>query len=161
MDLDHLSNRQLLELHCSLMAKLRERGVVRSSNNPIADYTESLVAKALGASLAVGSTAGFDAVTPEGTRIQIKGRRLTPENGSTQLSAIRNLAGKPFDVLAAVMFDKDLNVMYAALLPLSVVQDHGRYRAHTNAHTLHFRPALLGLPGVRDITAELRIVATG
>lgn len=160
MDIDHLSNRQLLELHCSLMAKLRQRGVIRSSNNPVADYTESLVAKALGASLAVGSTAGFDAVTPDGTRVQIKGRRLTPENSSTQLSAIRNLAGKPFDVLAAVMFDKDLHVLYAALIPLSVVQEHGRYRAHTNAHTLHFRPSLLEAPGVRDITAEVRVAVS-
>lgn len=156
MDLDKLTDRQLLELHCRLMAKLRQRGVVRSSNNPVADYTESLVAKVLDTKLESNSKAGYDAVSADGTRYQIKGRRLTLENSGTQLSAIRNLDTNPFDYLAAVVFDKDLSVCYAALIPLSVVQGLGRYRAHTNAHTLSFRRAVLDVDGVRDITAEVR-----
>lgn len=156
VDLSALSNSELLALHCQVMGVLRERGVVRSSNNPVADYTESLVANALGATLVTASQAGYDAVGPDGTRYQIKGRRLTLANGSTQLSAIRNLATKPFDVLAAVVFDASLVVQYAALIPLPVVQELGRYRAHTNSHTLHFRRLVLDLDGVVDITNRLR-----
>lgn len=155
MNTDDLTDRQLLDLHCTVMEALRQRGVVRSSNNPVADYTETLVARALNATLAVGSQAGFDAVGPDGTRYQIKGRRLTAANKSTQLSALRNLASDPFDQLAAVVYNSNLIVEYAALIPLSVVKTHGRFRAHTNAHILHFRRALLSEPGVVDITSQI------
>lgn len=159
MNLDTLTNRQLLELYSALMDKLRERSIVRSANNPVADYTETLVAKALGVRLQNNSKAGYDAIGADGTRYQIKGRRLTPENMNPQLSAIRNLAGNPFDVLAAVLFDKNLNVTCAALIPRSVVQLLGRYTAHTNSHTFHFRRAVLDAEGVRDVTEEVRIAS--
>lgn len=152
MSMEDLTDRQLLELHCTVMETLRERGVVRSSNNPVADYTESLVARALNATLAVGSQAGFDAIGQDGTRYQIKGRRLTAANKRTQLSALRNLTSNPFDQLAAVVYNSTLNVEYAALIPLDVVVYFGRYRAHTNAHILNFRRSLLNEDGVIDIT---------
>lgn len=155
MDTDELTDRQLLDLHCLVMEALRQRGVVRSSNNPVADYTETLVARALNAKLAVGSQAGFDAVGQDGTRYQIKGRRLTATNRSTQLSALRNLASDPFDHLAAVVYNSSLNVEYAALIPLDVVKRVGRYSPHTNAHTLHFRRSLLNEMGVIDITTQI------
>lgn len=155
MDTDELTDRQLLDLHCLVMEALRQRGVVRSSNNPVADYTETLVARALNAKLAVGSRAGFDAVGRDGTRYQIKGRRLTATNRSTQLSALRNLASDPFDHLAAVVYNSSLKVEYAALIPLDVVKRVGRYNSHTNAHTLHARRSLLNEPGVVDITMQI------
>lgn len=160
VDLSNLGNSELLALHCQVMGLLRERNVVRSANNPVADYTESLVAKALGATLVTASQAGYDAVGPDGTRYQVKGRRLTVANGSTQLSAIRNLDKAPFDHLAAVVYDANLAVLYAGLIPLSVVQQLGRYRAHTNSHTLHFRRSVLALDGVVDITDRVRAAAS-
>lgn len=45
VDTDELTDRQLLGLHCLAMEALRQRGVVRSSNNPVADHTETLVAR--------------------------------------------------------------------------------------------------------------------
>lgn len=159
VDLSTLSNGELLALHCQVMGLLRERGVVRSSNNPVADYTESLVATALGASLVTASQAGYDAIGPDSTRIQVKGRRLTPKNGRTQLSAIRNLASKPFDFLAAVVYNEDLQVRYGALIPLAVVQELARYTAHTNSHILLVPPSILTRPGVTDITTRLREAA--
>ncbi|HFK2947605.1 TPA: hypothetical protein ACGY8F_002566 [Stenotrophomonas maltophilia] len=95
MNTDDLTDRQLLDLHCTVMDAWRQRGVIRSANNPVADYTETLVARAFNATLATGSQAGFDAVGPEGTRPHIKGRRLTAANKSTQLSALRNWRQTP------------------------------------------------------------------
>jgi hypothetical protein len=159
IDLDALSNRELLRLHCTLMDTLRHRQVVRSSNNPVADYAESLVAQALGLSLEANSHAGYDATGVDGLRYQIKGRRLTAANGSTQLGALRNLDSAPFDQLAAVIFDAHLDVRYAALIPLATVRQIGKYQSHTHSHTVHFRYATLALDGVRDITATLRLAA--
>ncbi|WP_454257449.1 hypothetical protein [Pseudoxanthomonas mexicana] len=138
------------------MATLKERGVVRSANNPVADYTESLVSKALGLSLESQSQAGYDALdSTTGLRYQIKGRRLTAHNTSPQLSAIRNLKSKPFDVLAAVAYDANLSVLYAALIPVDVVAEMSRYSSHSNSHILIFKRNLLDDPRVKEITASL------
>lgn len=149
------SDKQLLSAYCSLMTSLKERGVVRSANNPVADYTESLVAKTLGLSLEGQSQAGYDALGQDGLRYQIKGRRLTSHNTSPQLSAIRNLSSKPFDVLAAVAYDANLSVLYAALIPVDVIAEMSRYSSHSNSHILIFKRSLLGDHRVTDITKSL------
>ncbi|NMG14250.1 Uncharacterized protein pbN1_40520 [Aromatoleum bremense] len=137
------------------MSALKERGVIRSSNNPVADYTESLVSKVLGLSLVGQSQAGFDATDPSGRRYQIKGRRLTAHNTSPQLSAIRNLDQRPFDFLAAVAYDTNLSVLYAALIPIEVVAELSRFSKHSNSHVLIFRRNILDNPRVTNITQSL------
>ena len=158
MDWSALGERELLKAYCSLMTELRQRGVVRSSNNPVADYTETLVSEALGLSLGSPSQAGYDAVDARGLRYQIKGRRLTSHNKSTQLSALRNLGQKPFDVLAAVAFSEDLSIAYGALVPVDVVGDLSRYSQHSNSHIFMFRQNVLSHPKVTDITMALRSI---
>jgi hypothetical protein len=160
MKWDGLSNQQLLATYCELMGELRARSVVRSSNNPIADWTEGLVCHALGLQRETQSTAGYDARDANGTRYQIKGRRLTTENSSTQLSAIRNLAQGPFDVLVAVIYRSDFSINYAALIPLAVVIERSRYRAHSNSHVFMFPGSLLGDERVTDISETLRHATT-
>ncbi|TNJ34409.1 hypothetical protein [Arenimonas terrae] len=154
-DWTELSDRQLLTAHGALLDELTRRGVVRSANNPVADYAEALVCKVLRLSREVPSRAGFDAIDSDGTRYQIKGRRLAGPNKSTQLGAIRNLDQRPFDVLAAVAFDADLSVRYAALIPVEFVTERGRYSRHANAHVFHFRPSVLEDGRVVEITSEL------
>ena len=155
MDWSQLDDKQLLGAYCSLMVELKDRGVVRSSNNPVADYTETLVSRALGLSLESQSQAGYDARGADGTRYQIKGRRLTSHNKSTQLSALRNLANRPFDTLAAVAYSQDLSVLYGALIPIEVVTELSRFSTHSNSHIFMFRRNVLEDARVTDITAAL------
>ena len=155
MDWSHYSPQELLATYAELMSELRSREVIRSSNNPVADYTENLVAQALKLELVGKSTAGHDAIDSAGVRYQIKGRRITQKNGSTQLSAIRNLASNPFDLLAAVVFNPDFSVGYAALIPISVVQEKSTFSKHTNSSIFHFKPTLLTDPRIQDITSRL------
>ena len=155
IDLAKLSNRQLLSTYCALMAAMKDRGVIRSSNNPVADYTESLVSRALGLTLEGQSQAGHDALDRNGKRYQIKGRRLTANNTSPQLGAIRNLGQNPFDFLAAVAYDANLAILYAALIPIEVVTESSRYSSHSNSHVLIFKRSLLDDVRVTDITQPL------
>ena len=106
--LSTISAKDLLQLQADITLELRARGVVRTHNNPLGDYTERLVADALDLELADNSAAGYDGIAKDGTRVQIKGRRITGK--SRQLSAIRNLDANEFDVLAAVLFDERFNV---------------------------------------------------
>ena len=89
MNLRELSIKELLQLQAAATNELKRRDVVRTQNNPLGDYTEWLVAQAMGLELAANSKAGYDGIDSNGTRIQIKGRRITPKNKSRQLSAIR------------------------------------------------------------------------
>jgi len=155
MELKHLTELELLRLHGSILAELRRRRVCRTSNSPVADYTEWLVASHLGLQLVGNSRSGHDAVDTDGTRYQIKGRRLTASNGSTQLSAIRNLNNADFDVLIGVMFNEDFSVAYAFKVPHAVVLAQSRYQAHTNSHRFFLRRTLRDEPGVQDVTRKL------
>jgi hypothetical protein len=67
----------------------------------------------------------------EGYSISIKGRRLTPENRSRQLSPIRDIKQEPFDVLLAVFFDEDLDVQEIWSIPCEVVRE-ASFVARTN-----------------------------
>ena len=153
VDLTRSSERELLQLHSAIISELKLRGVVRTMNNPLGDYTEWLVAKALNLELAGNSTACYDGLDSGGTRFQIKGRRITPDSPSKQLSAIRNLDAKEFDCLAAVVFDQHYDIMDAVLVPHEVVTEYATYRKHVNAHILHLRGDILGDARVKTIDA--------
>ena len=142
----------LLNLHSSVIDELRRRGVVRTGNNPTGDYTEWLVAKTLNLTLATSSAKGFDATDLHGVRYQIKGRRVTSRNPSTQLSVIRALESSDFDVLIAIIFDDLWNVVYAVKILHETVSKIATFRKHVNGHVLHIRRQELAYPDVETIT---------
>jgi hypothetical protein len=157
VDLSAKSVSELLGLYADVLEALRSRGVTRSTNNPAADYTEHLVATRLGLTLAGKSSSGFDASDAGGLRYQIKGRRLTRQNQSTELSALRNLEARPFDFLIAVVYRRDFTVDYAAQVPHAVVLELASYSKHTNAHRFHMRRSVLEDARVTDLTARLAL----
>lgn len=143
MNLKRMTEKELLQLQASVTSELRHRGVVRTQNNPLGDYTEWLVANALGLELAANSKAGYDGISKDGVRIQIKGRRVTQRNRSRQLSPIRKYNEKDFDELAAIIYNENFDIVEAILIPHEVVGEYAAYSRHVNAHILHIRGAIL------------------
>jgi hypothetical protein len=137
------------------MEELRSRSIVRSSNGPGADYAEGLVAKAFSLTSNAASTAGYDGVDTGGRRFEIKCRRLTSNNQSRQLSAIRRLENMHFDVLAGVLFDENFRVMRAALIPYSIVKEHSYFVRQTNSWKFMLRDSVWALPYVEDVTQQM------
>jgi hypothetical protein len=158
MNLSELTPPQLLALHAKLGNELRTRGITRSANNPTGDLAEYLFCKAFGWTQAGNSHANVDAIGSDGTRYQIKGRRITRYNNSRQLSAIRDLRGGHFDLLAGVLFNEDYVVMRAALIPHAVAIERAKFVERTNSHRFLLHDDIWNAPGVRDVTAELRAV---
>ena len=109
-----------------------------------------------GLQLAAKSVKGFDATDADGIRYQIKARRVTAGNSSTQLSVISNLAGDDFDLLVAVVFDSGWNVAMVAKLTREAVSKIATFRQHVNGHVMHLRRGVFSITGVEDITAALR-----
>jgi len=138
-----LADADLLALWSSVMQELRQRGVIRSSNNPIGDYGERLVADRLGLTLNTNSTAAYDAVAPDGTRYQIKSRRLLTPRASRQLGAVRNLEKDGFDHLIVVLLGPTFQLLELWRLPIDLVREHAVFRAHVNAHILQAQGAVL------------------
>ena len=159
MNATALSTLELLRAHGTILDELRRREILRSANSPISDYDEALFCRAIGWTREQNSTSGFDARDAAGVRYQIKARRITAAPGSRQLSAIRNLAGDPFDQLAAVLFAPDFSVHRAALIPIDVVKPRVRRSSHTNSDVLHLRDEVWSVPGVVDVTQALRETA--
>jgi hypothetical protein len=156
LSIAEMSTAELLANFSRILQELRRRGISRSSNNPVADYSEWLAARVLSLELVTKSTAGYDAVDRAGNRYEIKGRRFTRQNRPTQLSAIRGLPEHHFDFLVVLLVAEDFTIMRASVIPFDVVKSHAVNRKHVNAWILYLRDDLWHEPGVRDVTEEAR-----
>jgi hypothetical protein len=145
-------------LHALIADELRERGILRSSNNPTADLAEYLFCRAFGWTQAGNFHPSADATCSEGRLYQIKARRITPQNASRQLSALRGLSAGGFDFLAGVLFSPNYKVARAAIIPHDLVLKNSTYVKHTNSWRFLLRDAAWGWPGVRCVTKELQAV---
>ncbi|AMO70653.1 DUF6998 domain-containing protein [Sphingorhabdus sp. M41] len=154
--IDHLSIRGLMQLGASIGVELRKRKICRTSNSPIGDVAEYLFSETFGWNLAVNSKAGFDAITQEGKRIQIKSRRVWAKNTSRQAGDIRNLSQHLFDELAGVVFDENYSVILAIIIPHHLVLEQALEITHSNSHRIYLRDDWVARDGVRDVTAVVR-----
>ena len=143
-----LSDEQVGQVWARAMRELRSRNLIRSWNNPVADFAERLVAEQLNLDLAPPVAQGYDATDRDGLRYQIKARRITPQNKSRQLGAIRKLELNEFDFLIAAIFDEDLVLFEMWRIPHEVVVDFGRWVPTLNGHRIHVRPPLITDPRV-------------
>lgn len=145
----------LLKYFSNILDELKQRGVVRTRNNPVADYAEWLVAQSIGLSLERNSRAGYDAMNPKKERFQIKSRRLDPSNKSRQLGVIRNFKANEFDFLVGILFEKDFTVKEAYKIPHDLIEKYARFSGHQNGHLLNLKGKILKDPEVEDITQIL------
>jgi len=147
---------ELLGCFADILDELKERRIVRSRNNPVADYAEWLVAQQLGLLLERKSKRGYDATDQNGKRYQIKSRRLDQTNESRQLSVIRNLEAADFDYLIGILFNRDFTVREAYKIPHGVIKEHSRFSKLQNGYILLLQGEVLIAPGVENITEIFR-----
>lgn len=148
----------LLALYANIIDELIDQGVVRSSNNPAADYSEYLAARAFDLSLVPNANLGYDAISTDGVRYQVKARRLTRRNRSRQLGFIRGLGGSadPFDILVGVLFNQDFTVLRAALIPIAIIRANVARVDYVNGWRFILRESVWAMPGVLDVTDRMK-----
>ncbi|EMT6574969.1 DUF6998 domain-containing protein [Providencia rettgeri] len=150
-----LSNTELLSIHSDILLELRSRNVLRTKNNPVGDYAEWLVSQAFKMKLLNNSNPGVDAIDSDGQKVQIKARRVTADNSSKQLSALRNYDAHEFDYLIAVIFDEKYNVIEAYQIPHAVIGNYARFSKHTNAHLIRLKGPILLDERIVDIKEKM------
>ena len=133
----------LLKLYAELMEELRKQELIRTSNNPVADYAEKVAVAKLKLNRASKEERGYDATDTKGRKYQIKGRRTTRHNRSRQLGVIRNLDQKLFNYLVAVIFNEQFEIEEIWKIPHAFVKKHGRWSDHQNGYIFHAKPNIL------------------
>ena len=152
-ELDDMSLLELLQTSGAIIDELIRRGVARTRNNPIGDYTEWLVCNRLGLERQENNQAAFDAINAQGIRYQIKGRQS--EANAVRFSTIRDLDQEGFDFVIAVVFNDDYSVRLAAMFSIDVVPRFAHYQQHVNGFTLTLTNNILEQDDVMDITQQL------
>lgn len=143
MNLKKYNKDKLFSLYASLMNELLDRKFIRTTNNPVGDYGEYVVVKKLKLKLVENSQKGYDAVDLKKKRYQIKARRHTERNHSTQLGVIRNIEKKLFDFLVAVIFNSDFSVKAMWKMPIGIIENYAKFSDHQNGHILTLRSGIL------------------
>ncbi len=146
----------LLVLHARIIEELRKRQILRTVNNPVADYAELLACRAFGLLPAANSEKGYDAKDEKGTRYQIKARRIANGSKPTRFGVIRKLEENHFDFLLAIVFTHDFKVEKAALLSPSVIKERAFFQEHVNGWVLRLCDALWSHTSVIDVTRQLQ-----
>src|ERR1700691_1572956 len=93
--LHDMSDDEIAKTWARCMRMLRVRDLVRTVNTPVGDYAERICWVRFKLERKGFAEKSIDAVDAKGIRYQIKGRRLTPENRSRQLSPIRDIEKNP------------------------------------------------------------------
>ena len=143
LELESMNESELLELYSELMEELRRREVLRTSNNPVADYAEKVAVNVMKLHRAGKEERGYDALDTKGNKYQIKGRRITRHNNSRQLGVIRNLDEKLFDFLIAVIFKEKFQVLEIWKIPYKFVKENSKWSEHQNGNIFHAKPEVL------------------
>lgn len=149
-DLADRTDGQLVALYGEVMHELHRRGVVHSGNNPIADMAERVVADYYGVKPEPPNTKSYDVVTPEGVSVQVKALRHT-RSSRRNLSALRTL---DFDILAAVVFESDMKLVEAVLIPVEAVREHMGWSNTWKAHRISLTQRLLADTRVERVAVE-------
>lgn len=123
------------------MRELKARDVLRSSNSPVGDYAEHIVAKKLRLTLEPQSNKSFDALDKRsGIKYQIKARRMTRGNKARQLGVMRS---KNFDFLAIVIFSENFDVSAIYKVPRKTAFKYARWSDHQNGYILSMTDKML------------------
>ena len=145
-NLKKLSIRELLALWAGTLRELRNRGVVRTFNNPIGDIAGGSSPFTTAASAAASRQKTWD-VRAGNELLQVKALRRTGTRSRRNLSPVRSDDG--YTAVIAVLFTEDLRVEQALRIPREVVNELFARRAHVNGRIIQIGAA-----------AELKVVET-
>ena len=154
--LEKYSVKELLALYADIVTNLCARNVVRSVNNPAADYAEYLIGKALKLKPAPPSTKGYDLIGKTGEKYEVKARRYTSRSKPTRFSPIRQIEENHFNYLAVVLFEENFDVKRAIIFPLQLIKEIAYWQNHVNGWIVPINDQLLNSKSGRDITTKLR-----
>jgi hypothetical protein len=140
MEFEDLTDLQVFGRWAEVMAELTQRELIWSGKSPLADYAELLVARYYGVEPLKGTNPGYDLVTPENRRVQVKSRRYGPGSKPSHFGEFAEFEDERFDDFAGVLFEADFTVRSAYLAPYDWVAQ--RVKKVKDKHRLTIKAVL-------------------
>jgi len=140
---------QLLEDWAAIMRALRDRGIIRTSNNPVGDIAEAIVAEHFTGERAPSSQKNWDVRTADGERIEVKGIRQL--KGGSRRSNVSPIRGAEYDTVVVVLLDDNFKVTEGLRIPRAVVEELFGHNDHVNGVVIKVSKALRDHPGVQPV----------
>jgi len=125
-DVEALDEGGLLRLYAEILDEMKGREMIRSANAIPGDLGERFVKHRLDLELVPNSVKGYDAVDANGTKYQIKTRRITRRNPSRQLGAFRDLDQRLFDYCIVVILQEDFTPTELWQVPHRVIAAYAK-----------------------------------
>lgn len=139
------TTRGLLRDWAAIMRALRDREVIRTNNNPTGDIAEVIVARHYGGERGSFTQAGWDVLTRDGERLQVKALRRTDTGRSGKLSPIRD---SDYDAVVVVVFGEDFDVDLGVRLSRTLVEELFPHKPYVNGRSISITRKLLEHPQV-------------
>jgi len=140
---------QLLEDWAAIMRQLRDRGIIRTNNNPVGDIAEAIVAEHYAGQRAPFSQKNWDVLIATGERIEVKGIRQL--KGGSRRSNVSPIRGSDYDSMVIVLLDDDFKVTEGLRIPRAVVEELFAHNDHVNGVVVKVSAALRLHPGVEAV----------
>ena len=116
-----MSRRQLMRKFAVLSHRLHKQHGIRD----VSDYAEVLVAEAVeGKRVKSRVTKGHDVIAPQWGRIEVKCRRLPVDGRREERVQVNDSKLAGFEFLAVVIFQPNLDVKGAVIVPYTVVWEY-------------------------------------
>ena len=157
MDIKTLSARELMAIQTQVLDELTARNIIQNPTQPVGDYAEYLACKAFELKREPTSTSGYDATNDEGLKYQIKFKRLQSSTDTRQLNAIKGMEQRKFDFLIGVLFNADMTLYRAALIPFDAVAR----QIDPTAKIFMLNNKVWDMDGVIDITNKMQSAQIG
>jgi hypothetical protein len=122
--------------------ELMKLGAIRS-HSLVGDLGEALASSFYGVGLEPPSTPGYDLITPENLRVQVRTLRCSKHNFRTRIGRLR----EPYDVLLAIRLDEEYAPTEALEIPREVIEDQFEDRTVTWTRRLASDPRVRRIAG--------------
>lgn len=149
---------QLLADWAAVMKELRLRDIIRTNNNPVGDIAEAIVAKHYEGERGSFTQAGWDVLTPDGERIQVKAIRSMPTTRRRNVSPIRDSA---YDAVVILVLDENFQVVEGLKLERETVEELFPHRDYVNGRVITVTAALRADPRVEKLDLHDAAVRLG
>jgi len=151
------SIKDLLLLEKAVMQALKDKGVIKTNNNlcenlVVGDLSEKLFAETYNLSLETKPNSGYDCLSPDGTRYQVKGKICHKDQNTIRFVAGENLHSDRFDRLGLVLFDENFDVLKAWVMSSDVAK---KLFAHSGRVVSVDIDTFGQMPGVEDVTVQI------
>lgn len=139
---------ELLEDWAAIMRQLRDRGIIRTNNNPVGDIAEAIVAEHYGGVRAPYGQKNWDVLAGR-ERIEVKGLRQL--KGGSRRSNVSPIRGSDYDAVVVVLLDDDFKVTEGLRIPRATVEELFGHNKHVNGVVIKVSKPLRRHPNVETI----------